>query len=126
MIDELITTELKIEFHLKKTGLPVDSLLTRKDQLFQIVMNRLGGRADDEDLNKCIKQLRTVLRMCFDAQETVMNNSDLKNLEPSDIIIVAHAAVDAQKYNSERNILIRSIDMILDESELSPTLKTYK
>jgi uncharacterized protein YpiB (UPF0302 family) len=44
---------------------------------------------------------------------------------PEHIKQVAEAAIIAQKTNGERNKLIRAIDEILEEADITPQGKTY-
>lgn len=65
-----------------------------------------------------IDELITTDIKCWFAQEEVMNQ-----VEDDGKII--QAAKNAQRLNARRNALIRAIDELLGEADISPTEKSY-
>jgi len=123
LIDELITARFKVEIN------PNQDNIQRMRLLDAAVRIRLNGREDDIFLP--VAKLQVVLRQCWNAQEIIMDNkslfdktyvssNDLKALNK-----LGQAAVDAQTTNAERNKLIREIDTILGEANVSVLEKTY-
>ena len=55
---------------------------------------------------------------CYMSQDRIMD----KNLSTEERLLAAEIA---QQMNARRNLLIRKIDEILGQEELSPTSKTY-
>lgn len=122
LIDELITTRFKVEAN------PTQETIQRMRLLDAAVRIRLNGREDDIFFQ--VTKLQVVLRQCWNAQEIVMlyknfRHSDSVKIDFYELKPIADAALKAQQTNAERNKLIREIDAILDESNVSPLEKTY-
>lgn len=121
LIDELITSRFKVEVS------PTPDNVHRMRLLDAAVRLRLNGREDDIYLQ--VVKLQLVLRQCWDAQEVMRGAKiehtpylihDFTNLEK-----IARAGIKAQETNAERNKLIREIDTMLGEADISPLGKTY-
>lgn len=122
LVDEMITCEFKA-----KVG--NEEARHRRHKLGNIVMSRLGERALDPEFNRAFwnleKKLRAVLKDCWDAQEVVgkywgRNEAELSLDETYEL---ACAGLEAQRTNKERSILMREMDLLLEEL---PTLeKSY-
>ena len=110
LIDELITAGFKVEVS------PTTANIQRMRLLDASVRLRLNGREDDIFLQ--VTKLKIVSRQCWQAQEGVMKGRD--------VTAIANAAVQAQHTNAQRNKLIREIDTILGESDVSVLEKTYQ
>ena len=65
-----------------------------------------------------IDELITTSMKCWFAQEDIMNQELPETVR-------LEAAIRAQQMNARRNALIRKIDELLGQGELSPTSKTY-
>lgn len=65
-----------------------------------------------------IDELITTNLKCWFAQEDIMN----KNLSSEQRL---EAAIRAQEMNNRRNQLIRAIDLLSGDQNISPTMKTY-
>lgn len=70
-----------------------------------------------KSLGMLIDELITTNIKCFMQQEVVTHSDDT--------VEIATAAVLAQQLNARRNQLIRAIDKLLGDSDVSPTAKTY-
>lgn len=123
LIDEWITTTFKVEVN------PTNENLDRLRALDMTIQKRLGDRADDVYWQ--VIKLRVVLRQCWEAQEIVKANEDLKLPDRYDNVFTinkwietAKAGIKAMTTNRERNKLIREIDQILGEDN-TPLSKTY-
>lgn len=110
LLDELITARFKVEVS------PTSDNIQRVRLLDAAVRLRLNGREDDIYLPMI--KLQVVLRQCWDAQELVMHSKDIPT--------IASAGIKSQKTNAERNKLIREIDAILGESNITSLGKTYE
>ncbi len=123
LIDELITTRFKVELN------PTPENIQRMRLLDAAIRLRLNGREDDIYLQ--VTKLQVVLRQCWDAQE-VMRGAKLPDYTPYladgmlELRKIASAGIKAQETNAIRNRIIREIDEILGELDISPTEKTYK
>lgn len=122
LIDELITTRFKVELN------PTPNIIQRMRLLDAAVRLRLNGREDAIYLQ--VVKLQVVLRQCWEAQETIMQYkhfkfSDNLSIDANKLITIAQAALKAQQTNAERNKLVREIDTILNEIEISALEKTY-
>jgi hypothetical protein len=122
LIDELITARFKVEIN------PNQDNIQRMRLLDAAVRIRLNGREDDIFLP--VAKLQVVLRQCWDAQEVVMKNKDIvysPYIQDNYLQLnkLAKAAIQAQTTNAERNKLIREIDTILGEANVSVLGKTY-
>jgi len=124
LLDELITTRFKVEIN------PSPDNIQRMRLLDAAIRLRLNGREDDIFLP--VAKLQVVLRQCWKAQEIVMNNRFLfdkvyvSSNDLTSLTKLGQAAVDAQTTNAERNKLIKEIDTILGEANISVLEKTYK
>lgn len=121
LIDELITCRFKVEVN------PTPDNVHRMRLLDAAVRLRLNGREDDIYLQ--VVKLQLVLRQCWNAQEIMRSfkfeytpylGQNLLELEK-----IARAGIKAQETNAERNKLIREIDTMLGEADISPLGKTY-
>lgn len=134
LIDELITSRFKVEVS------PTPDNVHRMRLLDAAVRLRLNGREDDIYLQ--VVKLQLVLRQCWDAQEVIRDAkiekmpfitsvkypyystnypiADFQYLEK-----IARAGIKAQETNAERNKLIKEIDTMLGEADISPLGKTY-
>lgn len=127
LIDEYITTQLKIEVS------PTQENIQRGTILKQTIETALQGKSLDhtEKISNIISQLRIVLRECWNAQEIIMKTQGLRCPDQINIITmlpyirVYDAAIKAQKTNAARNKLIREIDSILGEQDITILEKTY-
>lgn len=133
--------EIRYKIERKSTGILVDELLTtdlkiaagqdagdRRHQLGNAIVSRTVHIALDAEKNRLfffyVESLRSILKECWDAQETV-SNTDLNSTDPESLLIVAAAGKTAQLTNKERNIWIRRIDELVEDSDISPLEKTY-
>lgn len=121
LLDELITTSLK---HHYRTAVgncgPVElaDLAARKISLGRIIDQRLSpGASAGSGLSSLLQELVGTLLACWHAQETVLQSDDTET--------VAGAARAAQELNAQRNRLMRAIDTLLGEEEITVTNKTY-
>lgn len=129
LLDEMITTEFKIAAGNKEAS-------NRRHQLGNIITSRMGTRLIDINFTRQFwpleKQLRKVLRECWEAQETV-HATNIENYSGElteeqlfdNILSVAKAGVTAQRTNAERNSIIRQLDELLEESQAMTLEKTY-
>lgn len=123
LIDELITTRFKVEVN------PLPETIQRMRLLDAAIRLRLNGREDDIYLP--VTKLQIILRQCWEAQETIMKYKTLfdriyvSSAQIKELTALGQAAVNAQTTNAERNKLIREIDTILGEIDVSPLHKTY-
>jgi hypothetical protein len=124
LIDEWITTTFKVEVN------PTQENMNRMRALDTAIQKRLNGRQDD--IYWQVVKLRVVLRQCWEAQEIVRDNEDIREPDRNDSVFTinkwietAKAGIKAMTTNRERNKLIREIDDILGESEYTPLDKTY-
>jgi hypothetical protein len=104
--------------------------MNRMRALDNAIQKRLNGRQDD--IYWQVVKLRVVLRQCWEAQEIVRDNEDIREPDRNDSVFTinkwietAKAGIKAMTTNRERNKLIREIDDILGESEYTPLDKTY-
>ncbi len=122
LMDELITCRFKVEVS------PTPDNIQRMRLLDAALRIRLNGREDEIYLP--VTKLQVVSRECWNAQEIIM---DYKNIKFSSyatddylrLTKIANAAIKAQHTNAQRNQLIREIDTILGESDVSVLGKTY-
>jgi hypothetical protein len=73
---------------------------------------------ETKSVGMLVDELCTISQKCFKAQDNLMNT----NLTDSARLMFA---IQAQQLNKKRNELIRAIDTILGQTEISPTEKTY-
>jgi hypothetical protein len=114
LIDEFITTTLKIDHFGKDTA-----LIERLDKLDTAIAKRVSRHPKSKypAMSLMVLELRSVLKKCWDAQELVMKGFDNQT--------VAMAAQEAQRLNAERNKLIRKIDEELNEAQYTQLEKSY-
>lgn len=134
LIDELITTELKIEFFQQESA-KLSNLQSRHEQLDLAITRRLSRQNQENKdifyiLSILIMKLRATNRKCWVAQDTVMSNSYLRNMSEDcshycKYQECALAAIEAQRQNSQRNIYIREIDKLLGEDQYTQLEKSY-
>lgn len=124
LLDEWITTTFKVEVN------PTQENMNRMRALDIAIQKRLNGHQDD--IYWQVIKLRIVLRQCWDAQEIIRANEDIKLPDRYDNVFTlnkwietAKAGIKAMTTNRERNKLIREIDEILGEVENTPLFKTY-
>ncbi len=122
LMDELITARFKVEVN------PTQETIQRMRLLDAAVRLRLNGREDDIFLQ--VTKLQIVSRQCWKAQEIIMEYKDMAfemyhHNDHRDLKRVTKAAIEAQKTNGERNKLIKEIDTVLGESDVSVLGKTY-
>ena len=130
LIDEDITTDLKIKYVGEKP-----EFLQRKRLLTHAINERLKqtdinifmvGSLIAERLYPKIELLRNTLEKCWLEQEKVMNlSNDYCDIELDCYKDIALAAINAQKLNAKRNLLIRQIDDLLGESKFTQLEKSY-
>jgi hypothetical protein len=120
LVDEMLTTDLKIE-----SGQDAGE---RRHQLGNAVVSRTAHIALDQKKNKLfflyVECLRKILKECWDAQE-IVSLSDLDSADHNVLVSCAIAGKLAQSTNRERNIWIRQIDELVEDSGVSPLEKTY-
>jgi hypothetical protein len=123
LIDELITARFKVEINPNQDNIQRMRLLDAATRI------RLNGREDDIFLP--VTKLQVVLRQCWNAQETIMKYAPIvgetfiTGKHYTELFELGKAAIQAQKTNAERNKLIREIDTILGEDNVSVLGKTY-
>lgn len=130
LIDENITTDLKMEYIGEKP-----EFINRKNKLGKAINKRLLEIDPEIYTNKSTlgvklyeltSLLATILRECWKAQDIIMDYSNREYyLEPDTHKLIAEAAVLAQRKNAERNKIIRQIDYLLDEEDYSQLEKSY-
>lgn len=130
LIDEYHTNLIKIE----ELG-NSEELIQRENDLLLAIDKRIPQEAVIEEVNKLEDELHITLKGCWDEQEKVLQHTAviktfddtgyIKIEEISHIIECAKAAIAAQRYNAQRNKLIRQIDEYLGELDISPTIKSY-
>lgn len=126
LIDEYLTTELKLD-HFGKTP----EILLRLEQLDVAIQRRLKNTNGNRRIVELYFELKKVLKLCWDAQEIVMSaDLDWEKIIKDDsyyyrVIEIGIAAKDAQKFNAQRNKLIREIDTLLGESQYTQLEKSY-
>lgn len=123
LIDELITTELKM-IHFGK-----DRLQERFEMLDTAITHRLSRHTDAAKLHTLgilTLNLKETNLACWNAQETVMSHDLETSSNPDVNLIVATAAKMAQKLNAQRNNIIREMDDLLGESQYSQLEKSYQ
>lgn len=126
LCDEMITAEFKMDAGNKGAK-------ERRHELGNIVQARMLPLVYDMDsyreFQQTLGQLRSVLRECWDAQETIREYSllelDSNKLDVVDVYQIARSGLVAQRTNAERSMLIRKLDRIIGESEISILEKTY-
>lgn len=113
LIDEWITSKFKME-----DG--VEGATQRHVALLDAIATRveLAPTAAQKALDELIDKLRLVSRECWDAQEKVCF---LDSRHPR----IGFHAKRAQNTNAKRAALIRKIDSILGEEEITILEKTY-
>lgn len=112
LIDEYITACFKYD------AKPTEEIKMRRDLLRDTIMNILGNKLQtDIEFYGLYMSLYSVLRRCWESQEIVVR-SDKRD-------IVFFAAKEAQTTNAERNKLIREIDQLLGEGDITSLEKTY-
>jgi hypothetical protein len=114
LIDEYITARMKLDAR------PSLENLIRVQRLEDAIQYTSQSRLSF--VAELTKELAAVLKECWDAQEVIMS---VALDTPEHIKQVAEAAIIAQKTNGERNKLIRAIDEILEEADITPQGKTY-
>ncbi len=114
LIDEWITSKLKME-----DG--VEGATQRYVALSDAIAIRTGlaSVAEQGALDELVDKLRLVSRECWNAQEKVCL---LDSRHPR----IGFHAKRAQSTNAKRTALIRRIDSILGEEEITTLEKTYK
>lgn len=114
LIDEIITCKFKIKDGIEGSNVRL-ALLTK------VISSRMDplGRSDMVRLCKISAELESVSRICWDAQEKVCS------LHVRDSNIGIHAK-RAQEVNAQRTALIRKIDLLLGEGEITVLEKTYE
>lgn len=122
LIDELITTRFKVEVN------PTPETIQRMQVLDRAIKQRLNNREDSIYLQ--VVKLQVILRQCWEAQEIIMGYNDMEfkmhhHHNHRGLKKLGQAALTAQRTNAQRNKLIREIDDILGESDVSPLGKTY-
>jgi hypothetical protein len=123
LIDELITARFKVEVN------PIPENIQRVRMLDAVIRLGLNGREDSIYLQ--VVKLQVVLRQCWVSQEEIMKHATLfdstyvsdRNFQQ--LVDLGQAAIKAQHTNAQRNQLIREIDTILGESDVSVLGKTY-
>lgn len=127
LIDEYLTTLMKIEVN------PSQENISRAKLLESVIRPILHQNNEDvlENIAELTDQLRVVLRECWNSQEIVMNNQNLRypdqitSMTMIPFFRVYEAAINAQKTNAARNKLIREIDRILGNGNITALEKTY-
>lgn len=130
LFDEMFTADLKLEHW------PDDQeVAARRHALGNAIQARLLQKSSIDSWNRfkevwtVAKQLKDVLRECWNAQEVVMqftrSITEHEAFTNNTLLHVVSAAVTAQRTNAQRNKLIRQIDFLLQDSENAPLRKTY-
>ena len=117
LVDEWITARFKLEVFPDNI-----EIITRIHQLGNAITVRVLGKDksfDNKLFWKLVANLEDILRQCWNAQEIIR---DYKN-QCNDAII--KAAITAQETNGQRNALIRKIDALMGEEEITQLEKTY-
>lgn len=112
LIDELITTQLKLSFF----GY-TEEIVNREFALVTAINKRLTEEQIIE-ITSVVEDLQRVSKECWDAQDKIMNR-----FETHDSIAVA--AVKAQQLNVERTGLIRKIDKLVNDGGFTRLEKSY-
>lgn len=114
LLDEYITAGLKYEADRSEEN---KARLEALKESFQLPEG-------NKELDHLVKRLNTVLRECWFAQEVLGRAMKFPKRYLCKQII--KEAFIAQRRNATRNELIREIDAILGQSEITPLQKTYK
>lgn len=120
LIDERITAGFK------QAVRPSTEIDERIEALDNVIEHRVHGRWPI--INKLVLELERQLKLCWDAQETVMSthiHDEYRWEERFDVLKLAQAGKIAQQTNAARNKLIREIDIALGELSHSTLEKTY-
>lgn len=119
LIDEMFTAQMKSE-----TGNTNASIRVRA--LAQAIAGRLKDTPSNE-LIELMSKLKIVLRECWMAQEIVhiLEHKYPGALTQDEIWQLAGAGVVAQRTNARRNKLIRAIDELVGEDNITQLGKTY-
>lgn len=111
LLDELVTNAFKTAFA-AGGGVSTEEFDRRYLQLSAVLEQRLEAPIAAAIHDLCVVSLAT-----WQAQEIVMTTHEDK--------VVAEAAKQAQVCNAKRTKLIRKIDSLLGEAQISITTKTY-
>jgi hypothetical protein len=122
LMDELITCRFKVE------ASPTPDNIQRMRLLDAAIRIRLNGREDEIFLP--VTKLQLISRECWMAQEVIMSYKGMsfeiyRHNDQRDLKKIVQAALQAQHTNAQRNQLIREIDTILGEADVSVLGKTY-
>jgi hypothetical protein len=119
IIDEYLTSNLKVKAN------PSEENIARNKALNSILDKEIG--ASWGAITVLVAMLDYQLKACWEAQEKVMHYKrvGLDNLNPSELYMLAGAAIRAQETNAERCKLVREIDKVLGESDRTYLEKTY-
>lgn len=111
LLDEIVTNAFKTTFAALdgRTTVEFDA---RYELLCRALEQRVG-----KDFAQVVHDLCIVSLATWQAQEVVMSERD--------DMVVAEAARQAQRMNARRTALIREIDRVLGESNITITTKTY-
>jgi len=127
LVDELLTTDLKI-------AAGNTDAQERRHELGNTIIERTAvlivtGQIDKyREFQRVTEELRTVLKQCWDAQETVSRVPllyDEEQFDIQDLYKIAHAGKEAQRTNRLRNQFIRRLDEIVGETDRTQLEKTY-
>jgi len=106
----------------KSPGILIDEYITT--YIKTLVMGVGSGRLRDltmalerQELLTTVADLAIILKLCWDAQETVMHETDP--------VIVSKAAKEAQRLNALRNKYIRELDRLMGYNSITPLEKSY-
>lgn len=111
LLDELVTNAFKTHFAIERDS-PTAEFERRYEYLREALTGRLG-----KDVADLVHDLAIVSMATWQAQEVVMHERDDK--------IAADAGRQAQRMNGQRTRLIRELDLLLGEADISITTKTY-
>ena len=111
LIDELITTQLKLSFFGYN-----EEIISRELALISAINKRLTDKQILE-LAELVGELEEVSKQCWDAQE-IITKSHIRD-------DIADAAIKAQQQNVIRTKLIRKIDNFVNESGFTRLEKSY-
>src|SRR5574341_892183 len=100
LFDEYATLLLRKEY----SPNDIIEINKRETLLLNALKSRLGSK-EDENISKLFNELLEVNRVCWLAQDKLMN-IDLSSNNLQMALNAANAAKEAQLYNAKRNILI--------------------
>ncbi len=124
LVDELLTLDLKIAAGNTEAE-------ARRHELANCIVARTSALIDGSDLTryrefqKVVMELDVILTECWNAQETVMCLPEPDKCSLDQVYAIAGAAKTAQSTNRARNILVRRLDGLMNETARTQLEKTY-